>query len=791
MAINRLIRPGVQIQQKFLTTNPALSNPELPTVVVGPCVQIVRDALGGEYNKDLLGVGTPFQIAYPTLEDGAIVNQRSVRLSLTNIVLEVFDTDRKATLSSDKMVLDTSVVSVVDFIGQDVQPGDRVELEKSTASGLVKYDARVVKVDSGTQLTLDKDLSTAFSGLVDFRILRSHGSVLLPQDEVSLESQVNQKVVRTVLEGGATARVSASGSEVRLTPNADGDNFLTKGVEKGDVLKVVANQTTIKATVAADPTDGLRLTVDRNLEELAGTGPLTFLIERIHEHTFSTIADVSADTVTISNGLQLDGIPVKTATVRVSFDALRTAIANQLITIDKVADITEKLVLGTSADLHPRNPLAVGAFLAKQNTVTSVLALPIADDSPLGWQDALDRLENESVYTIVCLTDDPTVSRMVRTHVQGMSTKEKSKFRIGFVTLPHPVQANVVDTQASAVFRRSTTGTGRVVSLVAPDAAFKTDNVRPGDFVKLVVNEATTTDVELAERVAAAPFFKVTAVPNNTTLTLVDARFAQVRPGVFAQAGFILTNIDGTENTADFNNKFDATVERVLNKDDQALAIAQVASSMNERRITYITNSEVVVNIRQDADGNYVDDVLPGWALAAAFGGMNAGFPPHQGFTNLGVVGIKRVRFGNKYFSDSQLGLIGGSGGFVVVQDTEGSLPAAWLQTTTDNSSIQRRELSVTKTLDYYSLGLFSLLSGYIGTHNIYGGTIASLTNAVNSYHAFLQNQSYDKIGAPILSALIGELREHEVLPDTVVLATQIDIPIPLNYITATVEVVA
>lgn len=790
MAINRLIRPGVQIQQNFLTTNPALTNPELPTVVVGPCVQIVREALGGEYNKDF----APLQIAYPTLEDGAVVRQETVRLALADIVLEVFDTTEKAMLDGALLLLDVAAPSVNDFVTKGVMPGDRVEVEATSPAGLVKYDARVVKVDSGTQLTLDKDLSTVpeFGALVDFRVLRTHDKVFLPQDEMHVEAmaKLNRPVVTTVFAGGEDARVKAVGSEVTLVEGTDGKTFATTGVAVGDVLKVVSNGTTLKANVL-QVVDARKVRVNLNLQSLAGDGALTFLVERVHEHQIGFgaatggVADVSANTVTLAADLRLDGVPVKTATLLVSFHALRTAIANQLITIEKAADITEKLVLGTSADLDPVNALAVGAFLAKQNTVTSVFAMALAEDSLLAWQDALDRLETEGVYTIVCLTDNPNVARMVRTHVKGMSTKEKSKFRIGFVSLPHPVEANVVDTMAGVTFRRVTTATGKTVSVVAPDASFRSSGVRPGDFVRLVVDEDRTTDADLAG------FFKVVSIPNGTTLNLVDARFDKVQPGVFTQAGPILLNIDGTANVADFNDVFSMTVERVLNKDDQALAIAQTASSMNERRITYITNAEVVVSVRQDADGNDIDDVLPGWALCAAFGGMNSGFPPHQGFTNLGVVGVKRVRFGNRFFSDSQLGLIAGSGGLVVVQDTELALPAAWLQTTTDNSSIQRRELSVTKTLDYYSLGLYSLLAGYIGTYNIYGGTLAQLTNAVSSYHTFLTSQQYDKIGSPLLDAKLVELREHDLLPDTVVLATQVDIPIPLNYITATVEVVA
>jgi hypothetical protein len=113
------------------------------------------------------------------------------------------------------------------------------------------------------------------------------------------------------------------------------------------------------------------------------------------------------------------------------------------------------------------------------------------------------------------------------------------------------------------------------------------------------------------------------------------------------------------------------------------------------------------------------------------------------------------------------------------------------LQTTTDNSSIQRRELSVTKTLDYYSIGLKAVLKKFVGPYNVFKGTLVALNNDVEAYHSRLLGQRFDKIGSPILSGKVAEVVEDPFEVDTVRLRTLIDVPVPLNYIKARVEVVA
>lgn len=644
--IRRIVRPGVEIQQVFLTANPSLTTPELPTVIVGINRQVVSLALAGSYVK-----GSALTVPYPGIEVAAVVESASVAVRLRSVVLEVWAAGAlTATFAGDKMNI--TVVSD-SFITEAVAVGDIA----AVTSGGVTYRATVLNVNSASMLTLDRDIP--FSTPATFVIERKSADATLP------------------------------GSAVTVT----------------------------------------------------------------------------ADDVTVLTGVQLASLPVLRAQVHVSFKAVRQLTANRLTNINLAAEIEAKL-MAISVD----NPLALGVQVAKANSVSSILAMGIEEDSPIGWLTALDFLQNEPVHCIVLLTQNPTVQGFLKTHVEQLSTPEKTKFRIGLSNYPHPWESVVVSPITLAKIQR----VSGEVTITQPAASFS-GTVLVGDFVETILRTGTNpTSVS-----AHVGIWRVVEVKNQTTLKLQSVKYlGDAGTGVY---------VADTANaiTADFSADFvDLRVFRVLDKDGQADAIAQLASSINSRRIVYIPNHEVEMQV-----GTETGVVVPGFYLSAAYGGMCAGFPPHQGFTNLAVVGFERVRYGSRYWTDDQMGLIAGSGAALVVQDADTSFPVMYLQTTTDNSTVQRQELSITRTLDYYSIGLKARLSKYVGPYNRIAATLTDMVNDIDGYHSGLKKINYPKIGSPLTSAVIKELVEDEFEADAVRLVTDVEIPSPINRIRATVEV--
>jgi len=564
-----------------------------------------------------------------------------------------------------------------------------------------------------------------------------------------------------IFDGGAITGTFAS-DKMTIVP-AGGNDFTTKAVAVGDEAVVTSGGVTYRAKVTSVDSASV-VTLDRDIPFAT---PATFVVERKAADTTlpSTAYTVGADDVTLSNGLLITTLPVLRGEVLITFKAVRQLTANRLTNINLATEIEAKLMAANTD-----NPLALGAAFAKANTVSSVLAMAVEEDTPIGWLTALDFLQNEPVHCIVLLTQNPTIHGFLKTHVEQLSTPEKSKFRIGFVNYPHPRESLVVSQLDLAKIKRVT----GEVTITQPVADFA-GSVLVGDFIEAILRTGTSP----TSTPAHAGFWRVTEVKNQTTLKLQSAKYlGEVGEGVY---------VEDTVNTVavDFADDFvDLRVFRVLDKDGQADAIAALASSINSRRIVYIPNHEVEAQV-----GATSGVVLPGFYLCAAYGGMCAGFPPHQGFTNLAVIGFERVRYASRYWTDDQMGLIAGSGAALVVQDSDTSLPAMYIQTTTDNSTVQRQELSITRTLDFYSIGLKARLGKYIGPYNRIAATLTDMKNDIDGYHSGLLKIRYPNIGSPIISGVIKELIEDEFEADAVRLVTDVEIPTPINRIRATVEV--
>jgi hypothetical protein len=558
---------------------------------------------------------------------------------------------------------------------------------------------------------------------------------------------------------GGSQTLTVASDHVSITVTGGNPDFSTKTVAVGDLLTATVGGVSVTAKVIA-VVSATNLQLDR---DLPFSSAASFVITRAAVDTVlpSNTLTVDADTVTVHAAVAIGGIPVYSAKVSLDYLALRQSSAYRLTTSRLAADVVANLGAAILA-----NPLALGTLKAKANTVTSILSMAIGEDSALGYLTALGFLENEGVYTIVFTTQDPAIQSLLKTHVQQMSAAAISKFRICFINLPNPTEELVQDPLTQGSLKRAS----NVLTLSQPTATFVTDGVLVGDIVKTTARTGTNPTVDTSH----VGTYKVLAIKNQSTLVL-ENNFYTGANGVYTV---------GTAISADFTvDYYDFTVTRVLDKAGQAMAIAKTANSYAERRVTYITNESVVVTI------DSVKTTVPGWVMACAYGGMNAGTPPQQGYTGLGIVGIDEVRFGSRYFKDDDLRLIAGSGGFVVTQDTPTALPSVYLQTTTDNATVLRRELSVTRCIDYYSFALRDVVAKYTGRTNIVPKTLVRYRNDVETVHTRLKGQELPDIGAPITDASIVGLQRDASSSDTVRLITKITVPVPLNNSVVTVEV--
>lgn len=751
MALKVLIRPGVQIQQEILRNSPAISLPDQPTVIVGPNVQVVIDAADGTYDT------TKRLSAYPELEQGAKVRLESVRVRLADAKLGIAN-------GTDGTVLEDVLTSA------SVNFGSSLPVATSTTSavaaaikGLVA--ATPVLPDASFDLKVEEGVAPG-SFVFSYNGVKSAEFVAWPNVDITIDGGEF---------AGAITFTPAAQAPVVLPATDTIDVRSSSFVKPGDVVRFGAQEPYTEAKVVFVSGDGLTVKLDREPGDGANltfsilrerTAPIAVPANLVEETEDGFLIEANMRVEEAFNANIILQLPVVSAKVRVDYEAMRQLTANRLTRVDS-GNVEDILMT-----IDVRNPLALGAYIALQNTVRSVFVMAVEEDSDEGYLKALSFLENEEVYSIACLTQSMTVATSLKTHVKGMSAREKSRFRIGFVNLEHQFEKGITDRGRGATFEaKKNEQDVTVVTLRDPNAVFS-GAVLVGDLVQTFARPAEGENPTNDQK--AVGIFRVREIMNNNRLRLEPMRLVG-SDGVYAPEAPV------SEQPVTAPNMVDYEVFRILDRDGQAEQIALTALAFGERRITYITNAECVVTV------NDVDETVPGYYIAAAVAGMASGFPPHQGFTNMGISGIKSVHYANRYFNDNQMGVIAGQGGFLVVQDGETSPPVAYIQTTTDASDVKTRELSFTRVLDFYSSTLKNQLRKYIGPYNIYQATFTTLSNAVNAIHQEMMGMTFDRIGSPILAASLDKLEKDPTAPDGIVIAATIVIPMPLNNISVTV----
>ncbi len=218
-------------------------------------------------------------------------------------------------------------------------------------------------------------------------------------------------------------------------------------------------------------------------------------------------------------------------------------------------------------------------------------------------------------------------------------------------------------------------------------------------------------------------------------------------------------------------------IVRTLSKDQQVSALIAVAQSFNSSRTILVWPDKC------DVAGVTGGTKQPGFYLAAAVGGMTAGLPSQQGFTNLGIAGVSQIYDSNTYFTDSQLTDLSNGGWYVFAQQTPQSLPFTIHQLTTNPSTLESGEFSVVKNFDFVSLFFVDILEDFLGQYNVTADTLTLLQGALNTGGDLLRLRTVAKIGAPLTSFAITSIGVSPTSADRVLIFLAIGLPKPLNVI--------
>jgi hypothetical protein len=475
------------------------------------------------------------------------------------------------------------------------------------------------------------------------------------------------------------------------------------------------------------------------------------------------------------------GIPFApgNADIYLQYTALRLDVSPQAAT-PGLLSISDTTTLGTVLNpVTADNPLGLAMYFQLINApgVTckgmgiSDVTAAAPEGTSAAYTEVSEYIESEEVYAIAPLTHDETIFAILVTHVDYMSAAAQKGERILLCNPDVPSRAvnTVVDSGTSA----DTTATSNELVLDSnPEQALIDNGIDPSG----PIDEDEDLFVEITvEQVLRR--YNVSAV-NGTLVTFRTSFSAEFNTDSY----YTETDLTETLVNADWSMQIRGA-ELVIagsslpDKDLISETVAAQATAIDNRRVVRVFPDSIVASL------SGTSEILDGYYACAAMTGMIANQQPQQGFTNLPMTGFTAVQGSNDTYSTSQLNVMAGGGAYVLVQDVEGGPVTSRHQLTTDLTSIESRELSITKVVDYVAKFMRTGLRNFIGTFNITQPFLDTLSTVIQGMLAFLEE------GGVILGGDLNNLVQDTTNPDTVLIDVTLDIPYPCNYIRLTLVV--
>jgi hypothetical protein len=419
--------------------------------------------------------------------------------------------------------------------------------------------------------------------------------------------------------------------------------------------------------------------------------------------------------------------------------------------------------LGT---IHPDNPLAQGVYNAVLNSNdTTVYFIGVGSDDLAGYNAAIAIAQkSDAVYGFVPLTFDRTIQQAVVAHVNAYSTPSVGLWRVAWLSQQDSTTAVLYGTNSTLGQVNNTTGStptpwvatvaddpinaGTQYTLVTmPGATLITNGIRAGDSLRINFGTDTNGNQTYSQ-------YTVSQVRSQTSFTITSGLSAPIVSPVLAQ------------------------IVRNYTLDERANNIAAIAGSYKNRRVRVVFPDSY----------KYNEVTYSGYFMAAALAGLRAGVVPHQGLTNTVVLGADNLNKVVNVFNQDQLNVMASQGVWLVTQSIVGATPYVRHQLTSDATSLNTSEDSITTNVDNMSYGLKRILAPYIGTYNINPGNIQVIRDAIINQMNFYATQTYTaRAGNQLVSFSpatdILQIQQNTNYKDRIDVSLQLHVPYPLNYI--------
>jgi hypothetical protein len=483
----------------------------------------------------------------------------------------------------------------------------------------------------------------------------------------------------------------------------------------------------------------------------------------------------------LRNGLTGAPFVPASASLYVAYEALRLDVSSASLAVEKLLTLDDQTALeAVGQPLDERNPLFLGMYLAMLNSpTTSVTGIGVDEVSAAqpegtldGYARAFDYLEAKDVYGMAPLTENDQVHLLLDGHVTAMSAADQRGERIGLIApeaptraFPTSVASGVGDSTASPnelTIDENPTGTLvangiNPAAIDADDGVYVEVTVGTGDFRRYNVSLVNGTLLQLRTTFVSPDnddgFYSTTTL----SVVLTNVAYAlKIRGASLVIAGSTLPDLTA-----------------------RAAAVAAGATDYLNRRMFYLFPDSVTVELDNGTS------IVPAYYGAAAVAGQIGHQPPAQPLTNFPITGLSAVQGSHDTYKKSLLDTIAGGGVYILFQQSAGGAVMCRHQLSTDVTSVERRELSITRAVDFVAKFLRSALRNLIGKFNITPQFLNNLATVIQGQLAFLGPDGLSVIAA----AELNNVLQDEDNPDTILVDVTLTVLYPANQIRVTLVV--
>jgi len=428
--------------------------------------------------------------------------------------------------------------------------------------------------------------------------------------------------------------------------------------------------------------------------------------------------DLGHTTVSINAGL---GTAWVGAAIKIGYRAQKNNLTS-LLNLGGQDEIKDRIGLITSI-----NPLAMAASLCMQAANSTIYAYG-TDSTDLDHADALDYLSSKELYVMVPLAQDATILSAYRDHVNFFSQPEQKRLRITIQNRNIPWVNSTNENDPLGQF----------------DEGYQAGKDYLGDTAQLMKFNA----LQYGER--------------RVFWTMPDVCYLLERRHISTLNSTYLDHINGSMGLP-------------------AILAGTVTMSSGKK---YYVNSELTDAVWEDIQSEYSFLTcyipVPGYYLATVTAGMISAYAPSDPFTNVPISGISRIKYSNDVFSETRLNTIAEGGNYIFVQMTDSSPIYCRHQLSTDMATIERRELSITKALDFCSKFIADSLAPYIGRYNITPDFLNTLGMTFSAIANYLIAKGH------VVDVKLEKLYQDPDQPDSIKVTISVKVKYPVNYIKIT-----